>query len=258
MQKIQGEGIQNLAAKCSAWCPKGALCLLWAKVTSQTNAVLRYLPETSRMMTTRVRMTRQSHSMHGRLATERTWNCWEMQWRSSLSWTGFRLWKLVNVWCSPKQPNSFSISFKKIKLQRGRERLLLMQNRARVFLWCSLHANPGWLDMQIILCTIHCQKWKIVYGNAISFLYFGSSPLFPPALQTKLIFPHSWCSPQQYGSSFCLIKLLQIPVCLLQLASASYQLLRRYTSVIKESDSLLWENFRTVYFWANKILINRN
>ena len=30
-----------------------------------------------------------------------------------------------------------------------------------------------------------------------------------------------------------------------------------YTSAVKESDSSLWEKFRTVYFWANKILINR-
>ena len=31
-----------------------------------------------------------------------------------------------------------------------------------------------------------------------------------------------------------------------------------YTGVIKESDSLLWEKFRTVYFWENEILITRN
>ena len=34
--------------------------------------------------------------------------------------------------------------------------------------------------------------------------------------------------------------------------------IQNYTSVIKESDSLLWKKFRTVFFWANKLLINRN
>ena len=44
----------------------------------------------------------------------------------------------------------------------------------------------------------------------------ASFPLSPPPSPTdKIIIPPSWWSAEQYGSSFCLIKLLQIPVCLL-------------------------------------------
>ena len=46
----------------------------------------------------------------------------------------------------------------------------------------------------------------------------GSFPLFPPSPTDNIIIsplPPSWCSAEQYGSSFCLIRLLQIPVCLL-------------------------------------------
>ena len=65
--------------------------------------------------------------------------------------------------------------------------------------------------------------------RSLSLFRFRPPP--PPALLSKLLSlppPPSWCSAEQYGSSVCLITLLQIPVCLLQQASASSQLLGRY------------------------------
>ena len=71
----------------------------------------------------------------------------------------------------------------------------------------------------------------------------GLFSYFPPALLTKLLFPlpppPTWCSAEQFGSRFCLIKLLQIPVCLLSLASASSQLLGRYLRFVKSVHCLL-------------------
>ncbi len=96
-----------------------------------------------------------------------------------------------------------------------------------------------------IFCCMSLPKCKRFMKRCWVFSVISSQPHW----QIYYFLPSLICSAEQYGSSFCLIKLLQIPVCFFYLASASSQLFGRYLRFLKCVHCLLTRQRRIQ--WIN-------